>query len=197
MVLVLASSVHSTPRTSRRGLATDHSRLSARRQNREGPHRCLAQWLHLGPRAHRGQDQLRGRSTLCAPECVQEPRPKDWPAGHRRGTQGRHRRRSEPPFRQLVDDGGPDLTQIPCARPRGTEGTPRCNYNRVAEALDQRPSTAVRPLCNVRREDDTVLRWVCAAPLASNSITDCAAVRHIPIKYPEGTNGRHHDKKRR
>ena len=67
--------------------------------------------------------------------------------------------------------------------------------NRVAEALDQRPSTAVRPLCNVRREDDTLLRWVCAAPLASNSITDCAAVRHIPIKYPEGTNGRQHDKK--
>ena len=60
--------------------------------------------------------------------------------------------------------------------------------NRVAE--DQRPSTAVRPLCNVRREDDTVLRWVCAAPLASNSITDCAAVWHIP-----GTNGRQHDKK--
>ena len=38
-------------------------------------------------------------------------------------------------LRQLVAAGGLDLSQVACACPSGTEGTPACNYGRACGVL--------------------------------------------------------------
>ena len=62
--------------------------------------------------------------------------------------------------------------------------------DRLLLLLAYRHALRVSELVDLRADQFDLVAAQCAAPLASNSITDCAAVWHIP-----GTNGRQHDKK--
>ena len=72
-------------------------------------------------------------------------------------------------FRQLVDDGGLDLTQIPCARPRGTEGTPRCNYGRSCGVLAVRS----KDLAEIMIGEGLARRYVCESTKCSKREKCC------------------------
>ena len=62
-------------------------------------------------------------------------------------------------LRQLVAGGELDLRRVPCACPRGTEGTGQCNYGRFCGTLKVRG----RDVATIRIAEGLAERYVCGA----------------------------------
>ena len=65
-------------------------------------------------------------------------------------------------------NGGLDLTQIPCARPRGTQGTPRCNDGRSCGVLAVRSKNVAEIMIG----EGLARRYVCGSTNARNEKND-------------------------